>query len=372
MLQYVFRLKELAPLVDADIRGDSECLISGIMTLRSAKTGQISFLNSRHYLKHLLNTEASAVIMRPEYMTYSNCNALITPEPYLAFAKIAKLFEKQKKSLPGVHATSILEEGCFVHPSASISAFCFIGAGAYIDAGVVIGAACVLAETVRVGANSRLEANVTLCADTVLGERVVVHSGSVIGSDGFGLAKDKEKWVKIPQLGKVCVGNDVEIGANVTIDRGALEDTFIGDGVKLDNQIQIGHNVRIGSNTAIAGCTGIAGSTYIGKNCMIAGGVCMNGHIEVTDNVIITGSSTVVHSIRKPGVYSSTQSAQPQKEWQKNSARFRQLDKIARALKQLEIKINANSTQTSHGRWFALSKLMVFLKRFFVFKLKKD
>jgi UDP-3-O-[3-hydroxymyristoyl] glucosamine N-acyltransferase len=204
----------------------------------------------------------------------------------------------------------------------------------------VIGAACVIGNNVIIGANTRLTSLVSVCADTRIGERVIIHNGTVIGSDGFGLAKENNKWLKIPQLGKVQIGDDVEIGANVSIDRGALDDTIIGDGVKLDNQIQVGHNVRIGENTAIAGCTGIAGSTHIGKNCMIGGGVCINGHIEIVDNVYITGMSSVVHSISNPGIYSSTHSTQPQREWQKNSIRFRQLDQLAKRLKKTEALVN--------------------------------
>lgn len=335
-MQGSYKLKEIARLINADLKGDPDRTISGIMTLQNAKPGQISFLDNKRYLKYLSHTQASAVILRSEYTADSPCDCLITTDPYLAFAKIAKLFEKPRHTQAGIHPTAIIGEQCQIHPSASVGAFCVIGNQAFIAEGVVIGSGCQLGEGVSIGANSRLEPNVTLYADTVIGARVIIHSGSVIGSDGFGLAKEKDAWVKIPQLGKVLIEDDVEIGANVSIDRGALEDTLIGKGVKLDNQIQIGHNVHIGANTAIAGCTGIAGSTHIGKNCMIGGGVCINGHIEITDNVMITGMSSVVHSIHTPGIYSSTQSVQLQRDWQKNSARFRQLDKIAKRLKKIE------------------------------------
>jgi UDP-3-O-[3-hydroxymyristoyl] glucosamine N-acyltransferase len=335
-VQRSYRLGEIARLIDADLKGDPNCLINGIMTLQSAKVGQISFLDNKRYLKYLAHTQASAVILRPEYHSNATCNALITSDPYLAFAKISKLFVRPKITKAGIHPTAIIGEQCKIHPSVAIAAFCVVEANVCLAQGVVIGAACSIGADVMIGADSRLEASVVLYPDTRIGERVIIHSGSVIGSDGFGLAKEKERWIKIAQLGKVQIGDDVEIGANVTIDRGALEDTLIDSGVKLDNQIQIGHNVHIGANTAIAGCTGIAGSTHIGKNCMIGGGVCINGHIEITDNVMITGMSSVVHSIRTPGIYSSTQSIQPQREWQKNSARFHQLDKIAKRLKKIE------------------------------------
>lgn len=335
-MQRSYKLEEIARLINADLKGDPNCIISGIMTLQNAKPGQISFLDNKRYLKYLSHTQASAVILRAEYAADLPCYSLITADPYLAFAKIAKLFEKPRHSFAGIHPTAIIGEQCQIHPSASIAAFCVIGNHASIAEGVVIASGCQLGEDISIAANSRLEPNVTLYADTVIGERVIIHSGSVLGSDGFGLAKEKDAWVKIPQLGKVIIGDDVEIGANVSIDRGALEDTVIAKGVKLDNQIQIGHNVHIGENTAIAGCTGIAGSTHIGKNCMIGGGVCINGHIEIADNVMITGMSSVVHSIHTPGIYSSTQSVQPQREWQKNSARFRQLDKVVKRLKKIE------------------------------------
>lgn len=336
-------LQEIAHLIDADLKGDSACSINGIMTLQNAQQGQISFLDNKRYLKYLAVTQASAVILRADFLKHAPSNALVVADPYLAFAKVAKLFEQAPAYSSGIHASAIIGENCQIHPSVSIAPYVVIGANTRLEAGVVIGAACVIGNNVIIGANTRLTSQVSVCADTQIGERVLIHNGSVIGSDGFGLAKENNKWIKIPQLGKVQIGNDVEIGANVSIDRGALDDTIIGDGVKLDNQIQIGHNVRIGENTAIAGCTGIAGSTHIGKNCMIGGGVCINGHIEIVDNVYITGMSSVVHSIRNPGIYSSTHSIQPQREWQKNSIRFRQLDQMAKRLRKTEALINNKS-----------------------------
>lgn len=338
-----YSLQEIAHLIGADLKGDPACSISGIMTLQNAQPGQISFLDNKHYLKYLTTTQASAVILRAECLKYAPNNALVVADPYLAFAKIAKLFEPVSAFSPGIHATAIIGEDCYIHPSVSIAPYVVIGANTRLDEGVVIGAACVIGNNVIIGANTRLMSLVSVCADTRIGERVIIHNGTVIGSDGFGLAKENNKWLKIPQLGKVQIGDDVEIGANVSIDRGALDDTIIGDGVKLDNQIQVGHNVRIGENTAIAGCTGIAGSTHIGKNCMIGGGVCINGHIEIVDNVYITGMSSVVHSISNPGIYSSTHSTQPQREWQKNSIRFRQLDQLAKRLKKTEALVNNKS-----------------------------
>ncbi|WP_342146360.1 UDP-3-O-(3-hydroxymyristoyl)glucosamine N-acyltransferase [Rickettsiella endosymbiont of Aleochara curtula] len=333
-------LQEIARLIGADLKGDPNCLISGIMALQSAKAGQISFLDNKRYLKYLAATQASAVILNAESLKHAPNNALVVADPYLAFAKVAKLFERLPQVIREIHTTAVIAKDCHIHPSVSIAPYVVIGANTRLDEGVVIGAACVIGENVVIGANTRLASHVSVCADTQIGERVIIHNGSVIGSDGFGLAKENNKWVKIPQLGKVQIGHDVEIGANVSIDRGALGDTIIGDGVKLDNQIQVGHNVTIGENTAIAGCTGIAGSTHIGKNCMIGGGVCINGHIEIVDNVYITGMSSVVHSIRHPGIYSSTHTTQPVREWQKNSVRFRQLDQLAKRLRKTEALVN--------------------------------
>lgn len=340
MPQRRYSLEEIADLIDADLEGDPTCSIEGIMALQSAQSGQISFLDNKRYLKYLATTGASAVILRAEYLRYAPHNSLIVADPYLAFAKVAKLFERLPQVVPGIHPTAIIGDACQIHPSVSIAPYVVIGAKSRLEEGVVVDAACIIGENVVIGAHSHLAPQVSLCRDTIIGKRVIIHNGSVIGSDGFGLAKENERWVKIPQLGKVQIGNDVEIGAHVSIDRGALEDTVIDDGVKLDNQIQIGHNVHIAANTAIAGCTGIAGSTRIGKNCMIGGGVCINGHIEIVDGVYITGMSSVVHSIRRSGIYSSTHSVQPQREWQKNSVRFRQLDHIVKRLRKIEALFN--------------------------------
>lgn len=339
-MQYRHSLQEIAYLIKADLKGDPQCLITGIMALQKAQAGEISFLDNKRYLKYLSTTQASAVILREECLKHAPNNALVVTDPYLAFAKVAQLFERTLPVIPEIHTTALLGEGCHIHSSVSIGPYSVIGPNTRLEEGVVIGPACVIGENVVIGAKTCLKSHVSICADTHIGQRVIIHNGSVIGSDGFGLAKENNKWIKIPQLGKVLIGHDVEIGANVSIDRGALDDTIISNGVKLDNQIQIGHNVRIGENTAIAGCTGIAGSTHIGKNCRIGGGVCINGHIEIADNVCITGMSSVVHSIRYPGIYSSTHSIQPRREWQRNSVRFRQLDQLAKRLKKAETLMN--------------------------------
>jgi UDP-3-O-[3-hydroxymyristoyl] glucosamine N-acyltransferase len=267
--------------------------------------------------------------------------ALIVSNPYLAYAQLSHLFETRPASVPGVHPSAVIAASAQVHPSARIGAYVVIEAGACIEADVEIGAQCFIGARSRIGEGGRLAPRVTLYHDVVIGKRVVIQSGAVIGGEGFGFANEKGSWQKIAQIGGVLIGDDVEIGSNTTIDRGALADTLIGNGVKLDNQIMIAHNVQIGDNTAMAGCVGISGSTKIGRNCMIAGGVGMVGHIEVCDNVFVTGMTMVTRSISEPGSYSSGTAMQPAAEWRKSAARIRQLDDMARRLQQLEKQLAA-------------------------------
>jgi UDP-3-O-[3-hydroxymyristoyl] glucosamine N-acyltransferase len=331
----IFSLQELAQHINAKVHGDFNCPIAGVMTLTRANSGQISFLDNLNYLKYLKNTQASAVILKQSYLDQCPTNALIVDEPYYSFARIAKLFEKTKPFIPGVHPTAIVGPGCIIDPNASIGAYAVLETNVQIKAGVTVGAHCVLNDNVRVAQDSCLYPGVTLYSGTVIGKRVIIHSGTVIGSDGFGFANHQDTWHKIPQLGGVQIGDDVEIGANVTIDRGSLEDTIIGDGVKIDNQIQIAHNVQVGSGTIIAGCTGIAGSTRIGKHCRIGGGSRINGHLEITDHVTLIGTSVVSNSITKPGIYASTLTVQPYQQWRRNIVRFKQLETLAKQVQRL-------------------------------------
>ena len=335
--QYI--LSELAAFLKADLIGDGQCLITSIAPLDKAVSGQISFLENPKYKEYLVTTKASALILRKSDAPNVSTNILIVADPYLAYAKLTSLFVHKPSLVTGVHATVICGENCSIDPTAKIDAYCVLGNEVRIAAGVSIGSGCVLGANVSIGENSQLNANITLYNDVEIGKRVLIHGGAVLGADGFGMANDRGKWVKIHQLGSVVVGDDVEIGANTTIDRGALEDTVIASGVKLDNQIQIGHNVRIGENTAIAGCTGIAGSVVIGKNCVLAGGVGINGHIEITDGVIVTAMSGVEKSITKPGVYSSGIPAKPHITWWRILARLLQLDDFAKRLSKLEKEV---------------------------------
>lgn len=331
-------LAEIAQDLGCELRGDPDCLVSGVATLQHAATGQITFLANKRYRRFLTATQASAVILAEADAEACPVNVLISSNPYLSYARLAAKFAPQQAIAPGIHASAVVEEGSEIAATSTIGANCYIGEKVHIADNVVIGPGCVIEHDVSLGAGTRLVANVSLCHGVMLGRNCLLHPGVVIGGDGFGIASDQGRWVKVPQLGRVVIGDDVEIGVNTTIDRGALEDTVIEDGVKLDNLIQIAHNVHIGADTAIAGCTGIAGSTVIGKRCQIGGAASIVGHLTIVDDVHITAMSFVTGNINMPGLYSSGVPLEPNKIWQKNAARFGQLDNIARRLKMLEKK----------------------------------
>ena len=257
---------------------------------------------------------------------------LVAKSPYVAFAKIAALFEPTAAPAPGIHAAAVVDPTASVDPAAQVGPFCSIGARSRIEAGAVLGPGCSIGDDCVVGPGSVLVARITLVARVRLGARVRVHPGAVLGADGFGLAMDDGHWIKVPQLGGVVVGDDCEIGANTCIDRGAIEDTVLEQDVRLDNLIQVGHNVRIGAHTAVAGCTAIAGSARIGRYCLVGGAVGIVGHLEVCDRVTITAMSLVTQSITEPGEYSSGMPVQESRLWRRNGARFRQLDLLARKI----------------------------------------
>lgn len=337
----VFTLAQLAERLGATWRGAADKAISGLATLQEAGPDQLSFLANPQYRKYLPGCRAGAVLLTAADAEHYSGDALVVANPYLAYAQLSHLFDRKPQAVAGVHASAWVADDAQVDASASIGAYAVIEAGAQIAAGVTIGAHCVIGARSVVGEGGWLAPRVTLYHDVRIGKRVVIQSGAVIGGEGFGFANEKGVWQKIAQIGGVVIGDDVEIGANTTIDRGALADTLIGNGVKLDNQIMIAHNVQIGDNTAMAGCAGISGSTKIGKNCMIAGGVGMVGHIEVCDGVFVTGMTMVTRSITEPGSYSSGTAMQPAGEWRKSAARIRQLDDMARRLQQLEKQLAA-------------------------------
>ncbi|MFT7460772.1 MAG: UDP-3-O-[3-hydroxymyristoyl] glucosamine N-acyltransferase [Planctomycetota bacterium] len=331
-----YTLGEIAKIIGAELDGDPHRNISRVSSLQTAKDGDVSFLANKRHLRYLSNTKASAVILMATDKHRCPVQTLVCDDPYLAFALTLRHMQPKIHFSPGIHSSAIIGEHCSIAASAHIAAHVVIDAGTAIAEEAYIGPGCVLGKDVVVGPKTRLVANVTLCDGVQLGSNGLLHPGVVIGADGFGIVKEKGVWLKIPQIGKVIIKDDVEIGANTTIDRGALDDTIIEEGVKLDNQVQIGHGVKVGAHTAIAGCVGIAGSTIIGKRCMIGGQSAISGHIELADDVIITGMSGVSNSINEAGIYSSGVPVTENAIWQKNIARFRNLDVITRRLIQLE------------------------------------
>jgi UDP-3-O-[3-hydroxymyristoyl] glucosamine N-acyltransferase len=331
-----YSVAELAERFGLEVRGDGARMVSGVGTLGGASTSELSFLSNGKYTAQLLSTRAGVVVLREENLADCPTTALVARDPYVAYARIAALFERLPAAPVGVHPSAVVAASARVSPGASIGPCCVIEADAVVEEGAVLGPHCVIGEGCVVGAQSRLVARVTLVTRVTLGRRVLVHPGAVIGSDGFGLAFDTDHWIKLPQLGGVRIGDDCEIGANTTIDRGALEDTVLEEDVRLDNQIQIAHNVHVGAHTAMAGCAAVAGSAKIGRYCMIGGNAGVLGHLELADRVTITAKSLVTHSIREPGEYSSGVPLQDNRLWRRNAARFKHLDEYARRLAALE------------------------------------
>jgi UDP-3-O-[3-hydroxymyristoyl] glucosamine N-acyltransferase len=334
-----WRLGALGAELGLPFVGDPGTRVSRVADLAVAEADCLSFLGDPSYRKWLAETRAGVVILSEEEAAACPTAALISPNPYLAFARAARLLYPLAPLQGGIHPSAVVDPSAQVDPSAWIGPLSVVEAGAWIGPRVFVGPGCILGEEVRIEADSRLVARVTLCRHTQVGKRALLHPGAVIGRSGFGFARDGERWVRIPQVGRAVLGDDVEVGANTTVDRGAIEDTVIGDGVKLDNQIQIGHNVRIGEHTAMAANTGISGSTRIGRNCTISGSVGMAGHLEIGDGVHFTGMAMVTRSFPEPGSYSSGIPAMPSAEWRRNVARFRHLDELARRLKQLEGRV---------------------------------
>jgi len=346
MIDKTFSLKQLAEKLGGYIQGDETLLISGIATLQSANASQISFLANPAYEKYLSETNAAAVIVTEEMAVKCKTNVLVHKQPYLAYATLSHLWDvvscsASDESLASIHSSATVHESVIISKGVTIGAGAVIQAGVVVKQGSTIGPNCVIGRDSVIGMGTLLHANVTIYHGVTIGDQCIIHSGVVIGSDGFGFAPHQGRWQKIAQLGGVVIGNEVEIGANTAIDRGALDNTIIEDGVKLDNQIQIAHNVLVGENTAIAACSAIAGSTTIGKNCIIGGASGIAGHLTVADNVHITAMTMVIKSLNEAGVYSSGTGVQPNAKWRKSIARLRQLDKMAARVKALEKAIKA-------------------------------
>jgi UDP-3-O-[3-hydroxymyristoyl] glucosamine N-acyltransferase len=334
-----YRLAQIVERFGGEILGDPQTPISQIATLESAGARHISFLTHSKYRKQLAATRAGAVILGRADSGLTQLPRIICDDPYVYLAKVSTLFNPPQAATPGVHKTAVVERGTTVPASVSIGAGAYVGRRVKLGRGVVIGAGCHLGDGVEIGAASRLHPRVTIYPGCRLGERALVHSGAVIGADGFGLAREDDAWRKIPQIGRVVIGNDVEIGANTCIDRGTLDDTVIEDGVKLDNLIQIGHNVHIGAHTAIAGCTGISGSTRIGKHCMIGGGVGIVGHLDIADRAVILAAAVVTRSIRKVGTYGG-HPAEDSRRWTRSMAHLRQLDALRERIRHIEQQLS--------------------------------
>jgi UDP-3-O-[3-hydroxymyristoyl] glucosamine N-acyltransferase len=338
-------LAELARRFHGRVKGNPELTINRVASLESAGPGDIAYLSDRKYLTKLSKTAAGAVIVTEADASHFAGPALIVDDPHLCFARVAQFLHPFPKFSPGVHTTAVIESGAQVAVTAWIGPHSVVEAGAKIGDDAFVGPGCFIGKGAELGARNRLIGHVAIGERCVSGTDCVIYPGAVIGGGGFGFARNGERWQKVPQLGRVVMGNDVEVGANTTIDRGALDDTVIGNGVKLDNLIQIAHNVQIGDNTAIAACVGIAGSTKIGQRCTLGGQSGIVGHLEITDDVHVTAGSLVTSSIREAGVYSSSLKAMPVDKWRRNVAVLHRLEEMSQRLKKIEENLELRSKE---------------------------
>ncbi len=334
-------LDDMARGIGAQLRGDGSARVEGLATLENAGPGRLSFLANRKYKNFLANTRATAVILEAEFADQCPVAALVCDDPQLAYAKAARMLYPEPPVQGGIHPSAIVHETAQVDPSAWVGQLAVIEQGVRIGPRVFVGPGCIVGQGCEIDADCRLVARVTLCHGTRLGCRALIHPGAVLGADGFSFARDKQGWLRIPQPGCVVLGDDVEIGANTTVDRGALEDTVISDGVKLDNLIMIGHNVHIGERTVVAACTGISGSCHIGSDCIVGGQVGMAGHLKVADGVFIAAGANVSRNLEGPGNYGGVLPVDVDPKWRRNIARVRHLDELAKRVKQLEIRLSA-------------------------------
>ena len=330
------RLADLAVRFGCELRGDPDALVERVASLQDAGPGSISFLANPRYRRHLPHTRATAVVIDAESAAECPGNVLVAKNPYATYARIAQLLYPAQPVRGGRHPNGIVEAGAEVDSTAWVGPGAFIASGARVGRRVSIGPGSVVLEGVEIGDDTQLVARVTLCEGVRIGERCILQPGCVIGADGFGHAPDSGGYVKVPQIGSVVVGNDVEVGSNSTIDRAAIGSTVVEDGVKIDNLVQVAHNVRIGAHTVIAACVGISGSTTIGRRCMLGGMVGIAGHLVICDDVALTGRTAVFKSISKPGAYSGSLWADDAKHFHRNAARFNRLEELARRVRRLE------------------------------------
>ncbi|MCF2950150.1 UDP-3-O-(3-hydroxymyristoyl)glucosamine N-acyltransferase [Paraglaciecola aquimarina] len=339
-MSHSLSLASLALAIGAELHladGDSpDALVQSIASLAKASNGQISFLSNSKYRSQLLDTQAQAVILHPDELAHCSKTALVMANPYVGYAKAAQLLDNTPAASHEISPRAEIAKSASLGQGVKIGAFAVIESDVILGDNVQIGAGCFIGKGAKIGANTKLWANVSIYHDVIMGEDCLIQANTVIGSDGFGYANDQGQWIKIPQLGSVEIGNRVEIGASTTIDRGALDNTILADGVIIDNQCQIAHNVEIGENTAMAACSVVAGSTTIGKNCSIAGLVGINGHIAICDGVVMTGMSMMTKNITQAGVYSSGMPAEPYKQWRKNVIAMRNITSLNQRVKTLE------------------------------------
>jgi UDP-3-O-[3-hydroxymyristoyl] glucosamine N-acyltransferase len=335
-------LGDIVVRLGGEVVGDAETAVSQVASLERAERCHITFFSNAKLLKQLQGTKAGAVIVGPADRDATALPRIVSTNPYAYFARVSMLLNPQAPVSPGIHSTAVVETSAQVSDSASIGPLAYIGHGARIGEGTRIDSGCHIGDGVEIGVDCRLYPNVTMNAGCVVGNRAIIHSGAVIGSDGFGFASQDGAWVKIPQIGRVLIGDDVEIGANTTVDRGAMDDTVIGNGVKLDNQIQIAHNVHVGDHTAMAGCVGVAGSARIGQHCTVGGGARILGHLELADDVQISAGTLITKSIRSSGQYTSGMPFSLHRDWLRNAAYLRKLEEMAEKIRRLEEKLNAS------------------------------
>ncbi|CNF84806.1 UDP-3-O-(3-hydroxymyristoyl)glucosamine N-acyltransferase [Yersinia intermedia] len=334
------RLADLAQQLDAQVYGDGELVITGIASMHSAEPSQITFLSNSRYQEQLATCNAGAVVLTEADLPFCKSAALVVKNPYLTYARMAQIMDTTPQPAQDIAPSAVISSQATLGEGVSIGANAVIESGVILGDNVVIGAGCFIGKNTHIGAGSRLWANVSVYHEIVIGQNCLIQSGTVIGADGFGYANDRGNWIKIPQLGSVHIGDRVEIGACTTIDRGALDNTIIGNGVIIDNQCQIAHNVVIGDNTAVAGGVIMAGSLKVGRYCMIGGASVINGHMEICDKVTITGMGMVMRPITEPGLYSSGIPLQPNKVWRKTAALVMNIDGINKRLKAIERKID--------------------------------
>ncbi|KEI34685.1 UDP-3-O-(3-hydroxymyristoyl)glucosamine N-acyltransferase [Allofrancisella frigidaquae] len=336
----MYSLNLLAEKLDGVIKGDSSIEITKIATLSQAKEGDISFCTNPKYLKDLSNTKASAVLITEEALDYCNTNAIVLSNPYMALAKVMEIFDKSPKPSGKIHSKAVIAASAVIGDNVTIDANAVIGENVVLGDNVVIGACATIEDGTKIGDSTIIKSSVSIAHDVIIGAKCIIHQNAVIGCDGFGNARDDDgSWTKIPQLGRVVIEDNVEIGANTTVDRGAIDDTIIKKGARIDNLVQIAHNVVIGENTALAGVTAVAGSTKIGSNCLIGGQSAITGHISICDNAVIGGASNVGKSVTKPGMYYAAFEVKPRIEWGRFVARLSKIDKLIARVKDLENKL---------------------------------